>query len=228
MNRRFYIFFCFLIIVLLTFTGCSFKEEPKINDKLDVEISYIEDLIFKIINKYAKKEYIEDEKINFDYIKEDVNRINDTWNTLILDLTEVNISNEDILNFSNELNNLIITIGEKDDIKMIDDMSIMYSQLIKFKAQYSENKNLIKKYEVKNNVLQVFNFVNKSEFNLASQQIDYTIASYRNLMNDNDYASEYTYNLNKIYILLEEYKNSIQTQNYDLICIKYINTIENL
>ena len=54
------------------------------------------------------------------------------------------------------------------------------------------------------------------------------IQNYKNLMNDNDYAKENSYNLNKIYILLQEYKNSLITQNYDLISIKYINTIENL
>ena len=48
------------------------------------------------------------------------------------------------------------------------------------------------------------------------------------LMKDNNYARENKYNLNKIYVLLEEYKNSLETQNYDLIRMKYILVVEEL
>ena len=228
MKRRKFVFFCIISILIFILTGCSPKEEPQINDKLNAEISYIEDLIFKITNKYAKKEYIEDDKINFDYIKDDVNRINDSSAMLIVDLTEINISNEEILNFSNHLNDLIITIGEKDETKMINDLSQMYADLLMFKSSYAKNKNEIKKSEIKKEVLDIFNLSNKSEFDTANEKIENVIQNYKNLMNDNDYAKENAYNLNKIYILLEEYKNSLITQNYDLISIKYINTIENL
>ena len=228
MKRRNFVFLCILRILIFILTGCSPKEEPKINDKLDAEISYIEDLILKIVNKYAKKEYTEDNKVNFDYIKDDVNRINDSSAILILDLTEINIANEQILNYSNHLNDLIITIGKKDEIKMIDDLSQMYTDILMFKSSYTKNKNEIKKAEIKKEVLDIFNLSNKTEFENANEKIENVIQNYKNLMNDNDYAKENSYNLNKIYILLQEYKNSLITQNYDLISIKYINTIENL
>ena len=226
MKKKRFIVLCIICILLLT--GCAPKEKPKINDKLDAEILYIEDLIFKIANKYAKKEYIQDDKINFDYIKDDVNRINDLWGNLILDLTEVNVSNEEILDFSNKLNDLIISISKKDELKMIDYLSELNTQLIGFKASYTENKNNIKRMEIKNDILEIFNLVNKSEFNLANDKMDATIQVYKSLMNDDDYAKENFYNLKKIYILLEEYKTSLVTENFDLISIKYINTIENL
>lgn len=55
-----------------------------------------------------------------------------------------------------------------------------------------------------------------------------TVETYKGLMNDIHYAEENAYNLNKIYILLEEFNNAIQTENYDLIRMKYIVTVENL
>ena len=228
MNKRIFSFLLLITILILVLTGCAPKDEYEINDKLDAEISYIEDLILKITNKYAKKEYTEDEKINFDYIKDDVSRINDSWSIMILDLTEINVPNDQILLFSNQLNELIIAIGKKDELEMIDDLTQLYIELIGFKASYTENKNIIKKLEIKKNVLEIFNLVNKTEFNLANEKLDSTIQNYKNLMNDNDYVEENAYNLNKIYILLEEYKNSLWAENVDLIFMKYVNVIENL
>ena len=47
-------------------------------------------------------------------------------------------------------------------------------------------------------------------------------------MSNPSYLEENSYNLNKIYVLLEEYKVSMQTQNYNLVRMKYIITVENL
>ena len=54
------------------------------------------------------------------------------------------------------------------------------------------------------------------------------VETYKDLMNDIQYAEENAYNLNNIYVLLEEFSNAIQTENYDLIRMKYIVTVENL
>ena len=46
---------CIIItIIIIGLTGCTSKQKSNINEKLDAEISYIEDLIIKIANKYAK------------------------------------------------------------------------------------------------------------------------------------------------------------------------------
>ena len=59
-------------------------------------------------------------------------------------------------------------------------------------------------------------------------EINKTVEDYKNLMNDIGYAEENKYNLNKIYVLLEEYRNAIGGLNYDLVRMKYIVTVENL
>ena len=228
MKRKKFLFLCIITIIIIGLTGCTSKQKSNINEKLDAEISYIEDLIIKIANKYAKKEYEENNKINFDYIKDDIIRINDSWSRLILDLTEVNTTNEEIFEFSNQLNNLIISVGQEDEKKLIDNLSKIYSQLMNFKSSYTDNKNSIEKNELKKDVFEVFNLINNSKYDEANIQIDSTIKRYRDLMNDNDYVKENSYNLNKIYILLQDLKKSLLTENFDLISIKYINLIENI
>ena len=46
---------------------------------------------------------------------------------------------------------------------------------------------------------------------------------YKEMMDDIDYMKEYKYNLNKVYILLGELKNSIYSEEINLSKMKYIN-----
>ena len=101
---------CVCSILLFCLTGCRKQEEKNIQDKLRTELEYVEDLIFKIANKHAKGEYIEEDEFKWNYVKSDVQRMNETWGTLVLDLTQVNVPNEQILKFSNDLNELLISL----------------------------------------------------------------------------------------------------------------------
>ena len=219
---------CVGALLLILLTGCGKQEEKNINDKLDAELEYVEDLIFKIANKHAKGEYIEDEKFKWDYLKGDMQKINDSWNTLILDLTEVNVQNQVIIGYSTDLNDLLIAVSKENESAMLDKLNDMYANVILFKEAYSQEKNRIEKNKIKSDVLGVYCLVNKNDYPAAKTKATTTVENYKSLMNDIQYAEENAYNLNKIYVLLEEFSNAIQTENFDLVRMKYIVTVENL
>lgn len=226
--RKVTVVLCFCAILLFCLTGCGKQPEKNINSKLDSELEYIEDLIFKIANKHAKGEYLEEEKFQWNYVKGDIQSINNAWNTLILDLTEVKVSNEDIIGFSNDLNDLLISVSKESEVTMLEKLNDMYAKVIIFKQSYSDEKNKIQKNKIKNEVLSIYSLVNKDDYEAAKTRIATTIDTYKGMMNDISYAEENAYNLNKIYVLLEEFGNAIQTENYDLVRMKYIVTVENI
>lgn len=228
MKRVIFVSISVCTILLFCLTGCGRQPEKNINDKLNAELEYVEDLIFKIANKHAKGEYVEEDKFKWEDIKEDIQKINNTWNTLILDLTEVNVSNQDIIDFSNDLNDLLISVSKENEVVMLEKLNDMYAKVIVFKESYSENKNQIQKNKIKSEILSIYALINKDDYESAKTKIANTIDTYKSMMNDISYAEENAYNLNKIYVLLEEFSNSIQTENYDLIRMKYIVTVENL
>ncbi len=155
------------MILLFCLTGCGKQEEKNIHDKLDAELEYVDDLIFKIANKHAKGEYVEEEKFQWDYVKGDIQKINSLWNTLILDLTEINVSNEEIIGFSTDLNDLLISISKESEVTMLDKLSSLYARVISFKQAYSQNKNKIQKNKIKSETLAVYCAVNKDDYEAA-------------------------------------------------------------
>ena len=228
MKRVFFVSLCLFSLLLFCLTGCDREQKEGIHQKLDSELEYVEDLIFKIANKHAKGEYIEEDKFKWEYVKNDVNKINEAWGTLVLDLTDINVQNNEIIEFSNELNDLLIAVSKEDEVAVLQNLNDMYGKVIVYKNAYSQDKNKIEKNKIKNGTLYIYSLVNKNDWALAKTEADKLVENYKGLMNDMNYAEENGYNLNKIYVLLEEYRNSIETQNYSLVRMKYITAVENL
>ncbi len=238
-----------IIICLVSFTGCTLMENGEsknIQDKTNEEINYLEDQILTIVNKYAKGEYDnssnneesseqdnsntiqENSKntLNWDEIEKSVNKINDIMDTIILDLSEVEISNDDLINFRNEVNRLSIAVSNRDEAVFLQETSILYSLLPTYLEKYSDDKNKINIMKLKSLVVSSFIYSNVQDWENAKNTIIMGENKYKEMMDDINYMREYSYNLNKVYILLEEFKTAIDQEQLELAKIKYINFIE--
>lgn len=215
---------------MIFLTGCSLGEDEvkTITDKTTEEIDYLEDEILTVTNKYIKGEYSENDNIKWEDINNDAQKINNVLDTIMLDLSEVNISNEEIINFRNEVNNLMIAIGSKDKYTFMQKLSYLYSLLPNYLEKYSGDKNKINIMKLKSLVLSGMVYSNSLEWDQAKTTMGLAETKYKEMMDDVDYMKEYSYNLNKIYILLEEFKNSVDIEELELVRQKYINFIEKI
>lgn len=227
MRKNFLIKYILIILVLLfILTGCSVDNEKTIQDKVNEEINFLENKTFTITNKYAKGEYLEDSKLNWNDISKEVEEINISIDTIIQDLSELDISNEDILALRNEVNSLIISAGNEDEYNLLQRISYLYSLLPNYLEKYSDNKNKVDVMKLKGLVLSSFVQANFLEWDTAKSTIVLAEAKYNEMMNNVDYMKEYSNNLNKIYVLLEELKNAIELEEVELTKVKFVNFIE--
>lgn len=225
------IFICLIICVLISFTGCSLNthESKGIKEKTDEEISYIENKILTFFSKYAKNEYGNlVEELDWQEIENSIIDLNNVLDTIILDFTEIEISNEDIIEFRNGINDLSIACTNRDMNLVIEKCSFLYSLLPTYMEKYSENKNEINTLKLKTLVVSSFAYSNLYDWENAKNTIGLAENKYKEMMDDADYIKEYTHKLNKVYILLGEIKNAIEIEELELTKIKYINFIEKM
>lgn len=222
----------FIIITLFTLTGCdAFPEENKgnrINEKSVAELEYVEDSVFNITNKYAKGEYLKDDILNWDDILKDEKRINEVLETIILDLSEVNIKKEDVVKISSELNNLLTITIEENEPELLFKLHSLYSLVPSFLEQFSDNKIEIENKKLKAMALLSYAYANNEAWEEAKKSIDDTINKYNELINDTEYLKEEDYKTNRIYILLGEIKSAIDLENLELTKLKFVNFIEKM
>lgn len=222
---------CIVIIIsLFLFTGCNINsdEAKTIDEKINEEVGYIEDEILTLVNRYAKKEYITDNTINWEDIAKDCDKINGSIDTIVLDLSETKLSNDEIVTFSNEINNLNIAISNKDESAFIQSCNYLYSLIPGYFEKISDDKNKIDLMKLKSIVISSFVQSNSSDWEGAKTTIGLAETKYKEMMDNIDYMQEYSYNLNKVYILIQELKNAINLEEKDLTRIKYINFIEKI
>lgn len=216
------------IFCLFFLTGCTINtdETKTVEDKTKEEISYFEDELLVLINRYAKREYIIDDKIDWKSVQNDAGKINTSIDTILLDLSETKLSNDDIVNFSNEVNNLNIAISKEDEVAFIQSCNYLYSLLPIYLEKISNNKNEIDLMKLKSIAISSFVQSNYSDWASSKTTIALAETKYKEMMDNIDYMQEYSYNLNKVYILIEELKNAIDLEEKELTRVKYINFIE--
>ena len=230
MNKKENFKFIFLISFLIFFfLFCSLQEENQktIQDKTNEEISYIEDEIFTIVNKYIRGEYNDDTGgIKWDDVNKEVQNLNSVLDTIMLDLSELEITNDELVNLRNEVNNLSISVTNKDDYNLLQKSSYIYSLLPTYMEKYSQDKNKIDNMKLKSLVLSALVQANFLEWDTAKNTALLVENKYKEMMDNVDYMKEYSYNLNKTYILIGEFKNAIDLEEVELTKQKYINFID--
>ncbi|MBR3614073.1 MAG: hypothetical protein IKL55_02715 [Clostridia bacterium] len=220
-----------LILAFITLlTGCDIDNESEntIENKIQEEISYIEDKILTFFSMYAKNEYGTIDNLNWDLIEENAIELNNVLDSVILDMSEVEIPNENIINFKDSVNKLSIAVSNKDINGAFEEYRKLYALLPMYAEKSYSNKNEVKKLKLKSEVVSSYVYANLLDWEQAKNTINSAEVMYREMMDDVDYMKEYSYNLNKIFILINEQKNAIEVEEIELTKIKYVNFIEKI
>ena len=231
MNRiRNFFVIIILVFIMVFLCGCDINADGNlsIEDKITEEVQYIENKILTFFSMYAKEEYGDIENLNWDLIEENVIDLNGVLDTVILDMSEVEIQNEDIILFKDSVNRLSIATSNKDINTVLEEYRLLYSVLPSYAEKAFKNKNEVKQLELKTQVVSSYVYANLLNWEVANEMINSAENRYKEMMDDVDYMKEYSYNLNKIFVLLNELKNAINLQELKLTRLKYVNFIEKI
>lgn len=217
-----------LILILFIFTGCNSVASPeKLVSKTTKSLEYFENKIFEVIIKLVKNEYIDEKgEIKWEQILADTENLDLELDNLIIDLSNFEISNEQIGSLSLNINNALVEVNNKNVLGIINALKETYKLIPEYLKVYnSEDKNLINKKELKTLILESYNSALNEDWETATNFIIEAENKYTEMMGDNNYIKENTYNINKIYILVQEYKTAVNSNNIELLKLKFINLI---
>lgn len=227
MKRNYYkiIFVLLIFLSLFILTGCKDDSEELLNEKIDSEFEYIENIIFRIVKKYMSNEYLVEDRIDWNKIKEDFEDINKSSSVIMIDLLSKNFEKDDILRFEELLNTINIRIEEENDINFLTSLSEFYSLLPNYQYKYFEYNSEISIRLIKNlNLYSIISCMN-GDFENAIKLLEQAESEYLNLLKDTEYLKENAYYVNRLYVVLQEFKISVNENNLNLAIVKYLNTL---
>ncbi len=193
-------------------SGSSSNSEQD-NKKFELEISGV------LTNK---------EDINWDYIKGEIENLYSSVSTITLDLLQINITQEEILAFNNQLDNLAIAIKDENKENTLSQMSTLYDTLttITQKIQGEETYQIL--VEVKQNIFKAYSKLDTGNWDEIANDTKNAINSYSKLLTDTNINAQNQYIINKGYVLINELQNAVNLQDVSVFLIKYKYLLEEL
>lgn len=166
--------------------------------------------------------------INWDLVKTEIEQINTSWSVVMLDLQNANVSNTDIMAFSNLLDKTIISIKNEDKNTSLTNLTALYSYIPKFLNSVSMDKSLQNIETTKYNIFIAYTAVSQDDWNTANTNIANAETSFLSVLNDTNYYQNREFKINKSYVLLKDMQNSIVNMDKELFFLKYKNLMESL
>ena len=169
---------------------------------------------------------IDRNNIDWNIIKSDIEIINEAWGTILLDLYSKNVSNDNILDFSNKLNVAIIAIKNENKKQSLNAVAELYADIPLFIKETGGDKNLQKIRQMQSYIIKAYTLADDMSNAEIAKNMSQAVEIYSEVMSDIDYTEDKTYKINKIYVLLNELNNAVLVKDSDVFYIKYKNLMQ--
>lgn len=170
-----------------------------------------------------------EQTVDWKGIKNEVENLYYIWSSMIVDLHTVNVNNEDILNFSNQLDNLIVEVQQEDKINTSAMLANLYSYIPRYVEHYTQDSIKINLSYAKSYVVSSYAYIEQDNWNEAKARIIKAQEYFSNIINNaNEKNIENQNKFGKVYVLLGEFNNSIDKKDKQLYYIKYKKLMENM
>lgn len=166
--------------------------------------------------------------IDWKSIKNDIETINEAWGVVILDLSNMNVDNNDILNFSSTLDDCILSIKDEKKVDTLTNIAKLYSFIPKFERGISSENSTQNIKQVKSYIINAYSLVEKDDWTAIGTNITECEKTFKNITNDMEYMKDKEYKVNRIYVLIKELQNSLTYKDKKLFYVKYKNVMESI
>lgn len=168
------------------------------------------------------------DSIDWNEIRKEIEELEESWAIIILDLYSLDVKNETILNCSDNINAVMVSIKEEDKQKTLTTLASLYSNIPLFLEEINADKNMQKIRKTQNYVINAYVLADDMNNSEIDTNITQGLATYSEVMTNIDYTKDKTEKTNKVYVLLNELANSLTQKNSDVFYIKYKNFMKEI
>jgi len=167
--------------------------------------------------------------IDWNELQNQAENLYKSWTTITLDLNTMNVTSENILAYNTNLDNLMVSLKEKNKVNSAICLANMYSLIPKYTNEISSDTAKSKLENVKSNIIFAYSIVETDRWDDVLKLLGQAETDLTELMTMKENLSTMRKpKINKAYVLLKELIKSSNDKNVDIFYLKYINLIEEL
>lgn len=168
-----------------------------------------------------------DKTINWKNLKLEIENLNNTWPSIIVDLYKANVDNKKLTEFSDLINTCIGNIKNENRTETLNSLAKLYEYIPVFLEKIASDNQQIELAKTKVEVIKAYVNIDFANWEELKNSLDRAISNFEPIVNNTNEA-EKEYNIRKAYVLLQEFKNAVDTNDKDLLFMKYKNLMEEL
>lgn len=165
--------------------------------------------------------------INWENLKLEIENLNNTWPSIIVDLYKANVDNKKLTEFSDLINTCIGNIKNENRTETLNSLAKLYEYIPVFLEKIVSDNQQVELAKTKVEVIKAYVNIDFANWEELKTSLDRAISNFEPIVNNTNEA-EKEYNIRKAYVLLQEFKNAVDTKDKDLLFIKYKNLMEEL
>lgn len=167
--------------------------------------------------------------VDWNDLENQAENLYDSWVTITLDLNTMNVSRDDILSYNTNLDNLMISIKDKNKVNSAICLANLYRLVPKYMSETSEDQPKIQIGYIKSDILSAYSLLDTEKWNDITNLLGSAESKLTEFMNGGyNLSSMRQAKVNKAYVLLKELIKSSNEKNKDLFYLKYISLIQEL
>lgn len=218
-------------LVLATSTSNNSIEIEKANSQilyLDNEITTLVNMLNNISNDYNENILNRNTNIDWNSIEKNISTLYSSWNSIIIDLNNLNIKNTTLTDFGKKLDNVTLSVKSKDKLATLTNLSELYHLLVLYTDSYSSDIDLKININTKYYLIKAYSLIDTNNWTLILDNIVKAEQCYYNNINSVNIDDNKQFNQNKIYVAIKELENITITKDVDLFYLKYSIVMKNL
>ena len=168
------------------------------------------------------------DKIDWDDAKGKLENMYDTWTSILMDLTTLNVNKDNLLKYNDLLDEIIVGLEKKDKATCLNKLADLYNLIALYTKDFAGDDQKVHVYTVKSNVLYAYAAATQDNWDKIREYVSNAKQEFNSIMNNQVNNVANIDIVNKAYILINELEEDSKNENKSIFYINYLNLIQEL
>lgn len=166
--------------------------------------------------------------IDWNSLKSEVENMYDSWTTILMDLTTLNVNKENLLKYNSTLDSIVNDFDNEDKSASLTHLADLYNLLTLYVKDFAADSNQVSAYNVKSNILYAYAHVENDDWDTVKKYISSAKEEFSNVLNNQVNNVNNMDEINKSYILINELEEDSNNKNKKVFYVNYRNLMQEL
>ena len=166
--------------------------------------------------------------IDWTKVKNEIELIYTSIPAITLDLYELNVNQDEILNFNRQFDNLTVLIKNQNKEETLRELAKAYQFIPKFADKITDDILYKTMLNTKSNVFLAYSKLDSKNWDEISNDVKNAINVFSQLLTGNVVNNNNQTSINKVYVMLNELQNAVNVKDESVFLIKYKNLLDEI